>query len=185
LTTTDDPSQRLALLPKFRSPPTPPPSSTPPPATGSPSTSPAPAGGSGIGSGVLYEPAPTNRTFASGETTPTAISSVSDSVKKPSAEETTKLLAGLIGLAAVGVGVLVSWRLRRKLRVPTKTEARDIAAPLARIALRHFDPSWLNADLADGIAAATATGAYLGDGPLLLGADLDAGIPDNLQEDHE
>lgn len=112
------------------------------------------------------------------EPTHTVISSAS----KPSPKDTTDLLVGLIALAAVGAAALVKWRLGRKLRTPTSGQSRDIAAPLARLALRHFDASWLNKDLADLLQAGAATGAYANDGPLLLPLHPDAGVPDNLQE---
>jgi hypothetical protein len=113
------------------------------------------------------------------EPTRTAISSAS----KPSTKDTADLVVGLIALVAVAAGALVKWRLRRKLRTPDDTQSRNIAEPLARLALRHFDAAWLNKDLADLLQAGAATGAYINDGPLLQPLYPDDGVPPDLQED--
>jgi hypothetical protein len=85
-------------------------------------------------------------------------------------------------MVAAAAATVVRWRLQRTLRQPTKTQRGDIAAPLARIALRHADLSWLNKDLADALEAGNAVGAYINDGDLLLPLHPDAGVPDDLQE---
>lgn len=111
--------------------------------------------------------------------TPTDTSSPAS---KPTVATTAGLLAAAIGMAAVAAATIVRWRLQRTLRQPTKGQRVDIATPLARIALRHADLSWLNKDLADALEAGNAVGAYINDGDLLLPLHPDAGVPDNLQE---
>lgn len=172
MTIDEDPKARLKVLPRF-TPPTHHPSQ-------SPSTSPegetpttGPAGGFG---GPDAPPGPRQgRDLARTESSSTG--------SKPTKAETAGLVAGLLGLVVVGAAGLVRWRTKRKLRRPTVRQIDDIAAPLARIALRTADLSWLNPTLADLIAAGAATGEYLSDGPLLEGPEYDDGIPDDLQED--
>jgi hypothetical protein len=116
--------------------------------------------------------------------TPTVISSLGDA-KKPDSEQTTRLMIGALGLVVAGAVFLVKLRTKRKLRQPTKSQYRDIAEPLARLALRHADVSWLNPDLVDIIAAGSATGAYLNDGDLLEGSATDSGVPADLNQPEE
>jgi len=103
--------------------------------------------------------------------------------EKPSRGEVIGLVVGLIGVLSVGAAALVRWRTGRALRQPDQTEALSIARPLGRIAHRVADFGWLGPNVVDAIKAATATGAYLNNGPLLQGpAGVDPGqIPD--QED--
>ena len=84
----------------------------------------------------------------------------------------SRLIAGLL-LVASTVPVLLLARQGRSFRRPTEQQARDIADPLARIAVRHLPLEVIGADLADGIDAAIATNAYVTDGPLTepIGAD--------------
>jgi hypothetical protein len=103
---------------------------------------------------------------------------------KPSAAETARLVAGLLGLAVAGAAVLVRWR-RRDLRRPAKDQLDDVAAPIARILMRHVDPALLSPDLADAAMAGAALGAYLTDGPLLLPLPVDAGVPSELPDPEE
>lgn len=117
-----------------------------------------------------------------GGDTPTVISSLGD-VKKPDPEATTALVIGALGLVVAGAAFLARRRTRRKLRQPTKRQSRDIAEPLARIMLRHADPSLLNPDLADVIAAGGAFGAYLNDGDLFEGSAIDSGVPAGLNQE--
>jgi hypothetical protein len=93
-------------------------------------------------------------------------------------------MVGLVGIVVAGAAFLVRMRYRRKLREPTRQQTTDVAGPLGRILLRHADLTWLGPDIADGIKAAAATGAYLNDGPLLLGDAVDPGVPDQLQEEY-
>lgn len=138
-------------------------------------TSPNPAGDvDGLG-----PPDPPNRRPDPPAGTRTASSSP---VSKPTAAEAAKLVAGILGLVVAGVAAVVAWRGRRELRRPTGQQLDDIAAPLARIAVRHVPAELLNADLADGLLAAGAIGAYLGDGKLIRPPTIDAGVPDNLAE---
>lgn len=100
----------------------------------------------------------------------------------PTAAETAALIAGLLGLALVGVAAVIRWRGRRQLRQPTKGQMHDIAAPLARIALRHVPAELLNPDLADAASAGAAFAAYVNDGPLIEPVYVDAGLPADLQD---
>ena len=186
-TSTDEPVRNL--LPKFASPPvTIPPED--PPATAE--ETPSPSRPMGLRERVA---ARTRRLLPDDASDSLDVPSIprpddeptrteTSSGSKPSAKQTTDLFVGLVLMAAVGAAALAKWRLRAKLRQPTTGQARDIAAPLARIALRHFDASWLNADLGDLLMAGAATGAYVNDGPLLGPLHPDAGMPDNLQETH-
>lgn len=177
----DDPLETGSLIPTFaQPPPRPAEEASPPlrliPEEASPETT---KGRRRRGAGGLFAgPTEPDDPRPDDQPTPTAISSVS----KPTTAQTTALLVGVLGLAAVAGAAAVRWRFRRKLRQPTQTQSHDIAAPLASILLRHFDASWINKDLADVLAAGAATGAYLNDGPLLTPLAPDPGIPDNLQE---
>lgn len=100
--------------------------------------------------------------------------------------ETTRLVVGLIGVAAAGAAWAVQARdKRRKLRRPTPEQARSIARPLGRLMLGAAKRAGvaLNPILADAIEAMAATGAYVTDGPLTTFDGVDAGVPSNLQED--
>jgi hypothetical protein len=184
VTIDEDPQARVSLLPRFRQPPNPPPpaaSPTPDPLSPSPGTGPA---------GATLPPNPPGRLYradAAEKPEPTRTETSSDGdVHKPTPGEATALLVGLLGVVTVGAAALIRWRTagRRRLRQPTGQQSRDIAAPLARIALRLTDLSWVGPNIIDGIKTATATGAYLNDGPLLLaGDDIDPGIPADLQEE--
>jgi len=171
----DDPRERLNVLPMFRPPPTRQldpaiPDSPSQPASDSPQSPPRP-----------YVP-PTPKPDHGDTRTP--ISSGGEALHKPTPGEATALVVGILGLVVAGAAWWVSRRPGRRLREPTKTQSNDIAAPIARIALRHADLSWLGDDVADALKAAAATGAYLNSGPLIItdGAD-SSGVPDNLQED--
>lgn len=181
---TDDPPRNL--LPTFSQPP-PPPATAPP--TPDPSTSPetdlTPPPRMGIlrrlkasdGGGSAGVTSPQGNGLD--EDTPTGTSSPAS---KPTAAQTAALVAAVVGMAAAGAALLVRWRLRAALRQPSKTERADIAAPLARIALRHADLSWLNRDLADLLDTGNAVGAYLNNGPLLGPLQPEPEIPADLQE---
>ncbi|HET6215339.1 MAG TPA: hypothetical protein VFE14_20910 [Micromonosporaceae bacterium] len=109
--------------------------------------------------------------------TPTSDTTGDGGPKPPDAKTTAKLVAGLIGLVVVGAAALIAHRRGRELRQPTGEQLDDIAAPIARIALRHVPAGLLSADLADAMLAASATGAYLSDGPLLSDRLVDTGLP--------
>jgi hypothetical protein len=175
---TDDPKSRLGLLPRFSLNPAPSsPAEHSPPATADPAASRRLHPGEGSGSGFLAGP---DRPRPA-DPSPTATSSAGG---KPSKAETAALFAGLIGLLVPAAALVVRWRTRRKLRRPSTRQIDDMAAPLARIALRHADLDWLNADLTDMIHTGSALGAYLSDGPLLEGPDIDPGIiPGDFQEE--
>ncbi|GAA4699882.1 hypothetical protein [Phytohabitans rumicis] len=119
-----------------------------------------------------------------GTGTHTRTSSAGD-VPKPDAAATARVVAGLLGLVAAGVAGLVLWTRRRQLRRPTSEQLDDIAEPLAAIAMRHLPVEFLSKDLVDGLAAGSAVGAYLTDGPLLTHPDVDPGVPADLPTDPE
>lgn len=174
----DDPLELNSLLPTF-SQPRPSLTTDPDPAEAPVSpASPPPQRRRSVGVVGLDEPTGPR---PDDQLTPTGTSSAS----KPTPAQTTRLVVGLLGLAAAAAAGLIRWRLQRRLRQPTRQEKIDIAAPLARIGLRHADLSWLNADLADLLDAGTATGVYLTDGPLLLPLEPDAGVPADLQETYQ
>lgn len=95
------------------------------------------------------------------------------------------LVAGIIAVAATAANVAVRWQLKRQLRQPSKRQRREIAAPAARILMRHADMAKLAPDLVDALDLAAATGAYVGDGPLLqpLNHTADSGLPDDLNQE--
>lgn len=171
----ENPTRNLGLLPTFTQPPTPlpgpqmtqdspeDPSPTPPP------------------------PEPPRR-LLSGLGTPRlgpgdTLTETSSTGDKPTAVQTTALAVGVLAVVVAGFAFVVRRRMGRKLREPTKQQSTDIASPLGRILLRHADLAWLSPDIADGLKAAAATGAYLNDGPLIEYDGVDAGVPPNLQED--
>lgn len=104
--------------------------------------------------------------------------------KPLSRDEVTGLVVGVLGLVVAVAGGVIRWQTRRRLREPSAKQRRDIAAPLGRILQRRADLSILGPDIGDALQAAAATGAYLGDGPLLHPPDhvIDDGVPDDLQE---
>jgi len=187
---TDDPLSRISVMPTFRQPPPPPPPATDPDPIPSPDPTPIQAYprprpdqqirlADAAGGRAYLAAAP------AGERAPRTETSSDGDVHKPTPSEAAALMVGLVGILVAGASFLVRMRTRRKLREPTRQQTTDVAAPLGRILLRHADLAWLGPDIADGIKAAAATGAYLNDGPLLLGDAVDPGIPDHLQEDQE
>lgn len=93
------------------------------------------------------------------------------------ATETAKVLAGLM-LAVTGLAALLARRTGREFRKPTKVQADDIAAPIARIAVRHLPMDLLGPDLMDaGIASSAIAGYLFDDGPLVQRW---AGDPDTI-----
>jgi hypothetical protein len=105
---------------------------------------------------------------------------------KPSQADATKLVAGLLLGIALIVGTLVRLRTQGgRLRQPSRTQADDVAKPLASIGLRHVAPEVFNADLGDAISAAAALGAYLADGPLVLAPNVSTGLPAPTDEEDQ
>ena len=78
-------------------------------------------------------------------------------------------------------------RRDKKLRLPTVTQAEDIAAPLARIAVRFLPMDKLGPVLMDLAEAGTATQAYVTNAPdyekLITRQQPKADLPDFTQED--
>jgi hypothetical protein len=191
VTTDEDPQARVSLLPQFKRPPSPPPpEASPPEAPLSPGPTAGPAGAPHPTSRPMWHGRPPSPEDGPAKTehTRTETSSAGDDggPDKPSKGEVIALCIGLLGVVTVGASALVRWRTGRRLRQPTPGQARDIAAPLGRIAYRLAEFSWLGPNVIDGIKAVTATGAYINDGPLLLHGDIiDPGVPADLQEDDQ
>jgi hypothetical protein len=99
----------------------------------------------------------------------------SSRVSKPTLTETSELLIGVLGLVVAGAAFALRQWARRELRKPTKAQEERIAAPLARIALRHVPAHLLNATLMDTLTAGGAVGVYLNDGPITTPTYDDAG----------
>lgn len=175
----DDPIRAgLGLLPAFR---TPEPGSPEPAEPGSSptaelpeTTGPEPGD---LAGGVRPADRPILRLGRPDRPTP---GSTPEPVRRPTAAQAAQLVGGLLGLAVAGAAWLISARTGSRLRRPTKAQSDDIAAPLGRMLLRHVDLSLWGPDLVDAIEAGSAAGAYLSDGPLLQGPDLDPGLPGDL-----
>jgi hypothetical protein len=106
-----------------------------------------------------------------GDATRTGISSTGDAAPvRIGAKEAAVAIAGLVGVVAFGAAWVVQRRTRqeRTVRQPTDGELDDIAAPLARLATRFIPAGALVPVLTDGIMAASATGAYVTNGPLIV-----------------
>jgi hypothetical protein len=86
------------------------------------------------------------------------------------AKEAAIAVGGLVGVAAFAAAWVVQRRTRqeRTVRQPTDGELDDIAAPLARLACRFIPAGALVPVITDGIMAASATGAYVTNGPLIV-----------------
>lgn len=178
---TDDQKARLDLLPSFTQ-PTPPTTTSLDPPTATEWTDPEPEGRR------RFLPFGQSRRRPGGDDTPTGSSSpASEPIHKPTPAETAVLVAALLSMLVSGAALAVRWRTRRrlKLRRPSTKQTESVAGPLARLALRHADASWLNADLADLLTAGAATGWYLTDGELLIPDQPDPGVPEDLQEAYE
>lgn len=186
MTIDEDPQRTVAALPQFKQ-PNPPPSQPPNPAETATEQPPPNQLDS------MYRPKvgrmlyrPDGREKSDPTRTESSSSGADADVDKPSKGEVIALVIGVLGAVTVGASALIRWRTGRKLRQPTPGQARDIAAPLGRIAYRLAEFSWLGENVIDGIKALTATGAYMNDGPLLIAGDnIDPGVPANLQEDDQ
>jgi hypothetical protein len=134
-----------------------------------------PPGSSGAG-----DAAPSGSTPSTSTNTRTDTSSGGDRKVDPKA--IAKPVAGILGMIASGVGLLVAWQLRRKLRRPTAEHLDDVAEPLARILARHVSADWLHVDLLDAVEVGNALRGYIDAGPLTEDLHPDAGVPADLQE---
>lgn len=97
-----------------------------------------------------------------------------------------KLVAGILGLVA-GVTAGLLRRRGRELRMPTKTQLRDVGDPVGRMLVRHADLSLLGPDLGDFIEAGSATGNYLTEDRLTKPLPADPGYvgdPDNYNQEY-
>ncbi|HWB34594.1 MAG TPA: hypothetical protein VHA75_01070 [Rugosimonospora sp.] len=105
--------------------------------------------------------------------------------ERPSARDTAKVVGGLL-LAGIGlVGLVVRLRHDARLRKPTGKQLDDMAAPLARLALRYVPAEALSPTLLDVTGFVAATTEWLGDGPLLERAQVDPGVPAGLNTREE
>jgi hypothetical protein len=175
-TTQAPPPNPPGLLPRFAPPPdltqelpllgTPAPTSPPPSETG-PKQEDLPRLGNGAApAGIptgIYSAGPGRRAPTPGELELTGKAAAS-------------ILAALGILAALTVRALMG----RRLREPSADQCDAIGAPVGKILARHFDPSWLNNDLANAAEATAALGRYLSDGPLLEPRPGPMGLPDDL-----
>lgn len=99
-----------------------------------------------------------------------------------SIEAAGALVVGIVGLAFSAAGWIIRLRSGAQLRRPTKAQLREIAEPLAGILWRRVDLEKWGPDLADGIKATAATGAYVSEAPLIERATIDPGIPPGLTD---
>lgn len=119
--------------------------------------------------------------------TPTGISSPAPGdrpIGKADLKLTGELVAVVVGAAFVGLAAVVRMRKGRKLRQPTKTQLGDIGKPLGRIAGRHLNPEWLNADLIDIIEAGSAVAGWAAEGPLTVPDKPNPTLPGSLPEEN-
>jgi hypothetical protein len=178
--TPDAPAGPISLLPGFRPPPTR--RLDPPLAEETAQEMGQGEGPTTTAAGVANDVGPDHLEPAGPRPRPADTPTPTSSAGKPTAAQTAKLIAGLLGLAVAGAAAVIGWRGRRQLRRPSKQQLDDISAPLARITIRHVPADLLKEDLADAALAGAAVGAYLTDGPLILPADIDPGVPANLTE---
>lgn len=89
-----------------------------------------------------------------------------------------------IGIASVGIGLLVKWQQRGKatLRKPNDAETAKMATPLANIAMRHVPKTESLHDLFDLFEFVTAADAYMDNGPLLIPAIFPGDMPKFVEE---
>lgn len=172
----DDPVR--AVVPTFRAPPGEPEgtltSGSPPDQPQGPAATAAPVDAPPL-PGRVDQPSARTATSTTGDDGP---------AKPLSSGEITGLMVGVLGLVVTIAGAVVRWQARgRRLREPTATQTRAVAAPLGRILARRADLARLGPDIGDALQAAAAAGAYLGDGPLLIGDVVDDGVPPDLQEE--
>lgn len=108
-----------------------------------------------------------------------------DGPKQATQKEVGQLVAGLVVALAVGASMFLRWRSgnRLRLRQPTDEQAAEVGQPLGRILVRHVPLPQLVPDLADAIAAAVGLNRFLDDGPLVLYAPTDAGLPADLTQE--
>lgn len=185
-----DDNQRPILVPQFAAPdPPPPPAEDPTRPAGDrqteplPTAAPEPPPGRRQGlAGRLGLPMPKPDTPDDGTRSPT--SSPGSGRTPVGAAEAAALIAGLLGVLALGAAWFVQLRTGgyRTLRKPTKQQTRDIAGPLAAIASRHVPADLLHADLGDAIHALTAAGAYVTAGPLTVPALVDEAGPNQEEQ---
>lgn len=194
----DDPER--GLTPRFRAPVTPPEEPATTLATGD-----NPPEGATLATGTANRPfLPLLRRGAGSESpdsgdrtvsgptgrTGTSTTGDDDDLGKPpevSRANVIALVGGILAVVATVANVAVRFQMKRQLRQPTKRQRREIAAPAARILMRHAELSRLSKDLVDVLDLAAATGAYVGDGALLqpLNTAAGSGLPDDLNQEND
>ncbi len=117
-----------------------------------------------LGPGVSTDGGPDFPGFGSGSApaTRTTESIPADPVK---ARNTSKLVANILRMVVVTAEKLLS-RNGRDFRRPTDAQIMGVARPVARIAVRHLDVSWLSDDLNDVIEAGGEVSGYMLEGPV-------------------
>jgi hypothetical protein len=182
------PSAPAVPLPQFRQPLQPdPPVTSPSPTDPTSPAAPSPTSPDSPPPSPLLLGRPGREQPKPAATTPSASSSASeqpDLVKRPAVKDAAVVIVGILGLVVGAAALGVRWRGQRELRRPTAQQLEDVAQPLARIAHRHADASWLNLDLLDILAAGNAIGAYITEAPLTVQLTPDAGVPADLQENY-
>lgn len=169
----DQPRPARAPLPTFTQ-PTPPPATDPPPPLTLHQLE-------QLGADNLFSPTLAPRSLLQDDGDRPTRTGTSSPGSKPKHADVALLVVGCLGLVVLAAAGLVRWRLRAQLRRPTDDHLEDVAGPVARILMRHVDLSKLPADLGDVIAAGTAVGHYVNDGPLIEAYYEDPGMPDDLQ----
>ncbi len=81
------------------------------------------------------------------------------------AQNTSKLVKGLLKMAVVVVEAVMK-RAGREFRRPEEHQLDGVAQPLARVAVRHLDVSYISDDLMDLTEAGGALSDYILDGPV-------------------
>lgn len=104
---------------------------------------------------------------ASAPATPTADSSAGSdpATRRRQARNTSKLVKGLLKILIVATEAIVG-RAGREFRRPEEHQIDGVAQPLARIAVRHLDLSYISDDLMDLTEAGGELSGYILEGPV-------------------
>lgn len=107
-----------------------------------------------------------NASPASATPTPTSGDNLTSSTNRADVARNAGVFLGALISVAFGIAAIGLSRVGRQLRRPDKDEVRDIARPLARIAVRHIPADMITADLADLGEAGAAVERYVAAGPV-------------------
>lgn len=181
--TDDAPRTPLDVIPAFRAPapsqpdpdlPKDPPGPTASPGPG-PAESPRPWSPNGSGLNLLGGPR-SRRPDAEPTPTVTSASTGDRPSTRVSAGDMAMVVAGGLAVLGMAAAALIRWQLRRKLRQPTKRQCDQMAAPIARIVVRHGALRMVPEDLGDVLELGAAIGNYINDdAPLLSSLTPDPG----------